>query len=377
MINRTPSEITVAQLFEAYYECRRNKRTSRSALAFEVDLEANLITLLDELRAGTWMPAPATVFAITRPKPREVWAAQFRDRIVHHLLYRAIAPLFEPSFIADSCACIPGRGTLYGAERLARHLRSATENWTKPAFVLKADIRNFFGSIRHADLFAMLARRVKDPTMLELCRKLVFQDVRRDALIRGKAYHMAMVPPHKSLFHAAPGVGLPIGNLSSQFFANVYLDGLDQMVKRRLGMRHYVRYVDDMVLVHHDPKVLLAAADAVRAHLAGIGLELAESKTMVLPSARGVDFVGQVIRPHRVIGRAKTHRTAMRRLSNTPDHDFYATCNSYLGLYRHAGSRGQVVALARIARQRGRKLDRGLTKITAKRWEPRKQSRTP
>ena len=274
MIIQTPSEITVAQLFEAYYDCRRHKRTTRSALTFEIALEDNLMRLLAELRAGSWWPAPATVFAITRPKPREVWAAQFRDRIVHHLVYRAVAPLFEPAFIADSCACIKGRGTLYAANRLERHLLSITENWSRPAYFLKADIANFFGSIRHEPLYAMLAWRIKDPTMLELCRRLVFQDVRRNALVRDAAGTLARVPAHKSLFRADPGVGLPIGNLSSQFFANVYLDGLDQMVKRRLKLR-YVRYVDDMVLIHREPKVLLAAADALRAHLADIGLALA------------------------------------------------------------------------------------------------------
>src|SRR3546814_8296753 len=101
---------------------------------------------------------------------------------------------------------------------------------------------------------------------------------------------------HKSLFHAPPGTGLPIGNLSSQFFANVYLDGLDRMVKRKLGMRHYVRYVDDMVLVHPDQKVLLQAADAIREHLAGIGLALTERKTFIAPADKGVDFVGAVLR---------------------------------------------------------------------------------
>jgi len=358
-----PSEITVAQLFEAYYDCRRSKRTTRAALAFEVNLGENLLALLHELRTGTWSPSSATVFAITRPKPREVWAADFRDRIVHHLVYRAIAPLFEPSFIADSCACIPGRGTLYGANRLRRHLLSATENWTEPAFVLKADIANFFGSIRHADLFAMLAHRVKDATMLGLCRKLVFQDVRQGAIRRGAARHMALVPRHKSLFHTPPGTGLPIGNLSSQFFANVYLDGLDQMIKRRLRMRRYVRYVDDMVLVHPDPKELLRAADAIRDHLAGIGLALAESKTSIAPAHLGVDFVGQVIRPHRTIGRAKTHRAALHRLSAMPKEDMAESVNSYLGLFRHTGSRAQCAAIARLAHQRGLNVSKDLNKV--------------
>jgi retron-type reverse transcriptase len=360
-----PSEITVAALFEAYYDCRRAKRNTRAARSFEVNLEDNLLGLHRELQDGTWSPSPATVFAITRPKPREVWAADFRDRIVHHLVYRAIAPLYEPSFIAGSCACIPGRGTLYGADRLRRHLRSATESWSKPAFVLKADIANFFGSIRQADLFAMLERRVRDATMLDLCRKLVFQDVRQNAVQRGAAHHMARVPRHKSLFHAPAGTGLPIGNLSSQFFANVYLDGLDQMIMRHLGMQHYVRYVDDMVLVHSDPKELLRAADAIRDHLGAIGLKLAEHKTSVAPADRGVDFVGQVIRPHRTIGRAKTHRAAMHRIATLPRQDLAESVNSYLGLFRRTGSSNQRIAIARLAHQRGLRLSPGLTKTTA------------
>ena len=363
MINRTASEITVVQVFEAYYDCRARKRQTASARAFEIDLETNLILLFEELRAGSWTPAPASVFVVRHPKPREVWAAAFRDRIVHHLVHRAIGPQFERAFIHDSCACIKGRGTLYAADRLEQHLRSATENWSKPAFYLKADIASFFGSIRQDRLFEMLERRVRDETMLDLCRKLVFQDVKQGAIVRSPASELALVPPRKSLFHAAPGVGLPIGNLSSQFFANVYLDGVDQMIKRRLGMRHYVRYVDDMALIHREPAVLLGAADAIRAELGQIGLALAESKTFVAPVERGIDFVGHVIRPFRRSGRPKTHRNALRRLESVPRTDFAVRCNSYLGLARHAGSRAQTIEFCRVAIKRGFRVDRELTKV--------------
>ena len=325
------------------------------------------MALYGELISGTWQPAPASVFIITRPKPREVWASAFRDRIVHHLVYRAVAPLFEPSFIVDSCACIKGRGTLYAARRLGHHLRSATQNWQKPAFVLKADIANFFGSIRHADLFAMIARRVTDPAMLDLCRKLIFQNVREGAILRGERRHLALVPRHKSLFHAPPGVGLPIGNLFSQFFANVYLDGTDQMIKRRLGMKHYVRYVDDMAIVHDRPDVLLECADAIRAHLAGIGLALAETKTSVIPADKGVDFVGQIIRPFRHQARPKTHRKALERIRTlgADGDDLAATVNSYLGIFRHTGDRAQAIAILRAAMDRDLTIHPSMTKVKA------------
>lgn len=358
--------ITVGQLFEAYSDCRRNKRNTPSALLFEQDLENNLIDLLDELRTGTWMPRPSRVFVVKHPKPREVWAAEFRDRIVHHALYNAVRHLFELSFLADSCASIPSRGTLYAADRLERHLRSCTENWTRKAFVLKADIASFFCSIRHADLIALLRRRIRDDFWLDIAEKLVRQDVKIGADIRCSWADLALIPERKSLFHAAPGVGLPIGNLSSQFFANVLLDPLDQMVRRKLGFRHYCRYVDDFALVHRDPKELLTAGAAIRAHLAGIGLKLAEDKTAVFPAEKGIDFVGSVIRPHHRSARPKTIRHAVQRVLNAPIDEMAVTVTSYLGLLRHVGSFQQRIEIARAGRKRGLKIDLELTRVTGR-----------
>ena len=353
---------TVAQLFEAYYECRKEKRNTVSALEFEQNLEENMMALYWELRLGTWTPSPATVFAITMPRPREVWAANFRDRIVHHLIYRAIGPMFERAFVHDSCACIKGRGTLYGANRLAGHLRSATQNWTRPAFVLKADIANFFGSIRQDLLFEQLTRKVQNEFLLGILEKLVFQDVRKNAVINGTKRQLAAVPAHKSLFNAPLGVGLAIGNLSSQFFANVYLDPLDQYVKRQFGMKHYVRYVDDMVLVHESSSALSDAAEAMREQMAMLGMRFAEHKTSVAQAESGIDFVGHVIRPFRRSGRAKTHRNALLKLESAPKESLSQSCNSYIGLSRHAGSRAQTVALCQSALRRGLSVDFNLTR---------------
>jgi len=129
-------------LVQAYLDCRRTKRNSASALAFEAQLEHNLLQLHEELASGAYVPGRSICFVITHPKPREVWAARFRDRIVHHLLYNHIAPRFHARFTADSCACIPGRGTLYAARRLEHQVRSQTANWSRPAFYLKADLAN-------------------------------------------------------------------------------------------------------------------------------------------------------------------------------------------------------------------------------------------
>ena len=226
---------------------------------------------------------------------------------------------------------------------------SATENWTRDVYVLKTDIANFFGSIRQDILFKQLQRRVNDEFLLDLLQKLVFQDVRKDAIVRGHPRLMSAVPRHKSLLHAPAGVGLPIGNLSSQFFANVYLDSMDQMIKRHLGMRHYVRYVDDLIILSESKEQLAAVADAIREHLAGLGMRLAEGKTSIYPASSGVDFVGRVIRPHRSQGRPKTLRHALRRMETLPRDELWRSCNSYLGLFRHSGSRQQLIALHRAA----------------------------
>jgi RNA-directed DNA polymerase len=274
-------------LVQAYLDCRANKRNTASALQFEQALESNLWTLYQQLTAGTYRPGRSICFVVTRPKPREVWAAEFPDRVVHHLLYNHIAPRFHAGFTAASSACIPGRGTLYAATRLAHDVRSITRNWSRPAHYLKCDLANFFVSIDKHVLRAQLARRVHEPWWLRLAEQILFHDPRLQVDVRSTARLLALVPPHKSLFNAPADTGLPIGNLSSQFFANVFLDGLDQFVKHRLQVRHYVRYVDDFVLLHESPLVLNQALDRIAAFLPEqLHAQLNPRKTVLQPLAR-------------------------------------------------------------------------------------------
>lgn len=355
----------MTELVQAWLDCRRAKRHSASAQAFEADAERNLCALRDELLAGAWQPGRSICFVITRPKPREVWAAQFRDRIVHHLLYNRVAPAFLAAFSSASCACIPGRGTLYAAELVERHVRSVTQNWSRPAHYLKCDLANFFVAIDKGVVFELLARRIRQPWWLALAHTVLFHDPRGDVEVRGARRRLDSVPPHKSLFQAPPDTGLPIGNLSSQFFANVLLDPLDQFVKHRLRMRHYARYVDDFVLIHESPGVL-------RAHLASIEAFLAERlrarlnprKTILQPVARGVDFVGQVVRPWARTLRRRTLRQALARIETLPAAQLHAAGNSYLGLARQA-SHGHTdqARLARALLKRGHAVDGDLTRI--------------
>ncbi len=353
----------------AYLDCRRHKRSSASCQAFEAMLESNLCDLYNELVSGAYRPGRSICFVITRPKPREVWAAEFRDRIVHHLLYNHVAPRFHASFSVDSCACIPGRGTLYGARRLEGHVRSATQNWRKPASYIKMDVANFFVSINKPVLFAQLLGKVHEPFWQWLAETVLFHDPRGDVEVRGRREKLALVPPHKSLFNAPQDHGLPIGNLSSQFFANVHMDALDQFAKHQLHARRFVRYVDDFVLVHEDPHWLHAAHQRVAQFLPDrLGLQLNESKTILQPVDRGIDFVGHIIRPHRRTTRPRTLRTALHRLEHMPAADVYASGNSYLGLVRQAGnSHHEQALIARALLKRGHAVDGDLTRAFRRR----------
>jgi retron-type reverse transcriptase len=351
-------------LVVAYFDCRRNKRNSHNALAFEQNLERNLFRLHRELADGSYRPGRSICFVVTRPKPREVWAADFRDRVVHHLLYNHISPRFYASFIADSCACIPGRGTLYAARRLEAKVRSITQNWSRPAWYLKCDLANFFVSIDKRILREQLARRVTEPWWMWLTDLVLMHDPRPDVVMQAPPDLLDLVPPHKSLLNQPTHRGLPIGNLSSQFFANVYLDALDQHAKHKIGARHYIRYVDDFLLLHESPQWLNAAHDDIEAFLPReLGARLNPTKTILQPIARGVDFVGQVIRPWVRTTRKRTLNEGARRLAQMPAADVHAAANSYFGLLRQAtGSHADRAKLANIVRRRGHAVNHKLTK---------------
>jgi retron-type reverse transcriptase len=355
-------------LVQAYYDCRRSKRNRASALAFEADLERNLTQLHSDLIAGTYRPGRSICFVVTRPKAREVWAADFRDRVVHHLLYNHVAPRFYASFIADSCACIPGRGTLYAAERLEAKIRSASQNWAKPCWYLKLDLANFFVAIDKQVLRQQLVQRITEPWWLALAEQTLMHDPRTDYEVRSPRHLFNRVPQHKRLTAQPARLGLPIGNLSSQFFANVYLDALDQFVKHRLRCKHYVRYVDDFVLLHESPQQLNAWLAEIEAFLPSLGARLNPTKTILQPVDRGVDFVGHVIKPWHRTTRKRSVAQAIKRTAAAPADELRETANSYFGLLSQAShSQKDRAALARLILKRGHVVNGALTKTYPKR----------
>ena len=356
-----------SELVQAYFDCRRSKRNSASALTFEMNLERNLIQLHDDLMSGNYRPGRSICFVVTRPKAREVWAADFRDRVVHHLLYNRVAPRFYASFIADSCACIPGRGTLYAVERLESKIRSASQNWSKPIYYLKCDLANFFVAINKQVLRQQLAAKITDPWWFALAEQILMHDPRGDFVVRSPAHLFNRVPQHKRLAAQPATLGLPIGNLSSQFFANVYLDALDQFAKHQLRAKHYVRYVDDFVFLHESPQQLNEWLARVEAFLPSLGARLNPTKTVLQPIDRGVDFVGHVIKPWRRTTRKRSVATALRRTAAVPDENLRETANSYFGLLTQAShSEKDRAKLARLVLQRGHSVNGALTKTHPK-----------
>lgn len=303
------------QVDRAYRSCRRRKRGAREVQRYEMALLDRLVSTTDDLVARRWRPTRSVCFAVSRPKAREIHAAAFSDRVVHHLLVPPLEALFEPVFIHDLYSNRHGKGIHTAVRRLAHFMRRASENGARPAWFLQLDVRNFFNSIDHAILRQLLARRVErgcpDPgdreALLWLAGCII--DGATDTFPGGDPRLLARVPPHKRLDQAGAGRGLPIGNLTSQFFANVYLNELDQFIKHALKARFYLRYVDDLMLVDPDRDRLLAHGDAIERFLAErLALQL-KQPWRERPVKDGANFLGYIVRPwYRLVrGRVIAH----------------------------------------------------------------------
>ena len=307
-----PPVFSLENIHRQYLQCRRNKRNTLNALRFEYDLEDNLIKLQEELEGQTYTPSRSVCFVLKQPKLREIFAADFRDRVVHHILVDALEKVWEPRFIHDSYACRKGKGTHAAVKRLQTFMRRVSHNGTRSAYFLHLDVQGFFLHINKAILSQMLAKHIRDETLLWLARTVIFHDCTRDFVLKGKRSVLEKVPPHKSLFNTENKRGLPIGNLASQFFANVYLNELDQFVKHHLKARYYLRYSDDFVLLHDNKERLLEWKEAIEEFLhARLRLRLNERRQTFGPISNGVDFLGYIVRPdyllvrRRVVNRLK------------------------------------------------------------------------
>lgn len=358
-------DLTVLELFQAYYDCRKNKRNTWNALAFEERLERNLMQLYRELESGEYKPGRSICFVITDPRFREVWAADFRDRIVHHAFYNRYSDYFYRRFIYDSYACIPGKGALKAADRATHFMRSITRNFSRPAWVLKADFANFFNSIDKNKLDAILTQHIHDPWWLDLARKILHNDPRENVFVKSSNKLLRKVPEHKSLLRSKEHLGLPIGNLSSQFFANIYLDELDQLAKHKLKLKYYIRYVDDVLLFGENAQELYAKHRALDDYAKkNLSVSFHPQKTHINRVEKGFDFVGYCIRPYaRYLRRSVLHNMRQKtKIIETPE-NMRATVNSYFGMLKHTKSFRQREKIALSLSGQGYRFDKPLSKL--------------
>ncbi|MCP4107237.1 MAG: reverse transcriptase [Desulfobacteraceae bacterium] len=284
---------TMENIYKVYRRCRKNKRRTVNAMRFEQDMEENLVSLHEELTSGAYQPGTSIAFMVEKPKRREIFAADFRDRVVHHILISHLEPGWERRFIHDSYACRKEKGTHKGVERLRSFTRKVTANGTRRAYYLQLDVRGFFIALNRNILYERLKAHESDPAVLWLIRVILSNEPARNCRFRNTARAgFEKLPPHKTLFKALSDCGLPIGNLTSQFFANVYLDALDQFAKHRLKAKYYMRYCDDMVLLSSHKEELEEWEEQIRIFLAEhLHLELNERRKLCLVSD-GIDFLG-------------------------------------------------------------------------------------
>ncbi len=259
---------SLKNLILAYKKARKGKSKKKDVLAFEENLAYNLKILHEELENQNYLPKPLKTFILRDPKTRKISKSDFRDRVVHHAIIHVIEPLFEKSFIYDSCANRKGKGTLFAITRFDTFNRKVTNNLKSEAFCLKADIRHYFQEVNHEILINLLRRKIIDEKLVLLINKILKNFKNKDK-------------------------GMPLGNLTSQFFANVYLNALDYFVKHYLRVKYYIRYVDDFIILHKSKKQTENWKKQIDNFLRGkLKLELHPDKSKILSSSNGIDFVG-------------------------------------------------------------------------------------
>lgn len=356
-VGECQNAVSLRDLHAAWREARRGKKPSANQLAFDDRWIDNLLTLQRRLNSGQWHPAAPTCFITEKPKAREIHAPDFADRIVHHWLVPQLEAIYEPTFIHDSFSNRRGKGTHAAVDRLRGFVRQV-HSGQGGGWYLQLDIANFFNSIHRPTLYAMLKRRM-EARGLPLAVRQVTHALLRHAPdyygvhYRSTARERSKVPPHKQLANAGAGCGIAIGNLSSQFFANVYLDALDQFVKHELKASRYLRFVDDFVLVHHSREQLQEWHGRIIEFLRERLRLVLKTEVRLKPLTSGIDFLGYVVYPTHSVVRRRVVAHAREKLQDwqrrcvrpgslvaTPE-DFeriQATWASYEGHFSHARS---------------------------------------
>ena len=360
--------VTTEGMLEAYYDCRRSKRRTASAIVYEMNYESNLIALRDRINTRTYQPGKSICFVVTRPRYREVFAASFEDRIVHHYIALRLESLFELVFSPRTFNCRKGKGQLYGVKMLEADIKEASNNYTTDCYIMKLDLQGFFMSIdksmlaRMIDKFIVKYYKGNDIDDLRyLCQVVVLHCPEKNCERHSPREMWDHLPANKSLFTNGEGKGVAIGNLFAQLFANFLLNELDWYIEE-LGIKYHGRYVDDFYCIHKDKQVLLSAVPKIRAKLAELGLSLNHKKFYFQHYTKGVEFTGAVVIPYRTYccNRVLTNFiAAVRKLNRSKNIDdvTHAVCsiNSYLGLLRQSNEYAQRLKILKMIEPRAYK----------------------
>ncbi len=343
------------ELWRAYELARKGKRKTVDEHRFELNDMENITLLRESILRRCYEPSRGVTFVVHDPVVREIVAAPFRDRVIHHFLFNICSDWWDRRFIVDSYSCRKGKGVLFGQKRLAQHVRRATQNYTKPAFAVSLDIQSYFISLNHDKLMGRinwgLERQFQPHVPVEdlssqyliqngircqpydrdrlyqtvkyLWHQIIYDDPMRDITVRGSKAEWAALPPHKSLFNRKPGCGIVIGNLTSQLISNIFLDQLDRFVTIDLGYKHYGRYVDDFyIVVPMERKAqLLRDIDIIKHYLSDeLDLTLHPHKQRKQPVDKGVPFIGAVVYPRFIVpgrrAKRKAYQAAYRLATN-------------------------------------------------------------
>ena len=313
--------ISLENLFSAWKEFKKGKTKRPDVQRFEFNLEDNLFELQQELKTKTYTHSDYTPFYITDPKLRHIHKAGVKDRIVHQAVFRVLYPVFDKNFIHDSYSCRIGKGTHRAVIRLNKFCNKLSKNNSVNIYVLKCDIKKFFDSIDQKILLEIIKRKVQNKSIVWLVRKIL------------------------GSFEKENDKGLPLGNVTSQLFANVYLNELDQFIKHKLKVKYYIRYCDDFVILGQDKDNLIKLSGKINEFLnTDLNLSLHSDKITIRKYRQGIDFLGYVTLPYHRVLRYKTRRRILKKLAKkkkllkqglTSEDSFNQSVQSYLGIVSH------------------------------------------
>jgi hypothetical protein len=350
-------EQILLDLFNAYYSARKNKRNTINQQQFEINYEKQLIELYQQIISYSYKPKRSICFVVNKPVKREIFAADFSDRVVHHLIYNYIMPIFNTTFLNDSYSCRIGKGTHYGIGRINKFIRSCSKNYTQNCYVLKLAISGYFMAMNKLILFDQITKTLNKKKhkinfdiqlIISLIKIVIFNDPTKNCIVKGSRKDWVNLPTNKSLFQSKNNCGLPIGNLTSQLFGNIYLNKFDHWVKQSLGIKYYGRYVDDFILIHNNKEYLKSLIAPIQKYLqTELHLVLHPKKIYLQQYSKGVKYLGAVIKPHRIYIANRTkgnfydaikkqNKIVQSHKPTTQEKkEFQAIMNSFLGTLRH------------------------------------------